>query len=730
MRIHFLFCFLLFQSFFIYGQGDFSKKELSIKKVKQSIKLDGKLNEIDWLEADVAKGFFQQFPEDSVPSRQDSEARFTFDNDNLYVSYVCFSESGDYIIESLRRDFSFGRNDNMSLYFDSFGDKTNGFTFGITPAGIQREGLLTNGEDISTDWDNKWYSKVIVEGDRWVAELKIPFKSIRYNDNLLEWNIQLLRNNLLTNERTVWNLVPQGFGPSSMAFSGSLIWIDPPPKSQRNVSLIPYVSSRVDRDFENNESTDFDFEAGFDAKVAVSSSLNLDLTVNPDFSNVEVDQQVTNLTRFELFFPERRQFFLENSDLFARFGFPQSRAFFSRRIGLDVPIIAGARLSGKIGTDWRIGLLNVQTQDGIDADGRILPNRNYTIAAFQRQVFSRSNISGLFINKHAFDVSDDQFGEGIFGDSTRFNRVWGLEYNLLTPNDRWEGDFFFFQSYSPVRGNENFAQGGFLRYRTQTFEIGWSNEFIGEDYLSEVGFVQRPGTYRIRPFTGYTIYPESKSINSHTFDLNYEYITNSDIDRIEENYGASYSINFLNTSRLRFDWDRNFVVLQDDFNVSRVSDDDIPVLAAGTSYMWNSFSIDYNDDRRKTFAINASGSAGGFFNGNLYRGTLELLYRLQPFLNITALIDYNRVEVPSDFIDTDFFLIGPRVELTFSDQVFLTTFVQYNEQDDNLNINSRLQWRFKPVSDLFVVYSDNYFPDGLARRNRALVIKLSYWINV
>jgi hypothetical protein len=727
LRASLIILFILSPVGLLLGKEVIPLKAVKIKKAIDEIVLDGEFNEDSWEQADVASGFYQWFPEDSVLAGYDTYVSFTFDQSNLYVAIKAITRSDKYIVSSLRRDWDFGNNENVSIYIDPFNDKTNGFTFGITPVGAQREGLLVNGARVSTSWDNKWYSKTKISEDNWTAEIRIPFKSIRYNDQLTTWNLQILRQNLVENEGSGWNVAPQGFSPSSMAFAGTLNWESKPPPAGTNISLIPYVATNTSKDFENDEPRNTAFDIGGDAKVALSSSLNLDLTFNPDFSQVEVDQQITNLDRFELFFPERRQFFLENSDLFAQFGFFRSRTFFSRRIGLNVPVIYGARLSGKIGSDWRVGLLNVQTQDGVNSDDELLPDRNYTVAAFQRQIFGRSNISGIFVNKQAFGID---LSEGPYGDSTDYNRVWGIEYNLLTEDDRWAGELNYHQSYSPIGNDQNWAQMGFIRYKTQTFELGWSHELIGEDYISEAGFILRPGTYRFSTFSEYNFFLRSKYINNMGPRGGIVFFTDQQWNRIEHLYRGEFQINFQNTSEFNIEWRNRFVQLQDDFNVSLVDIEGAPELPEGSEHNWNEVRISYESDRRRFFNYEIRTQIGGFFNGELYKTTLNLNYRFQPYVAIAALIDYNRVVLPEPYISTDFWLIGPRIEVTFTDKIFWTSFLQYNEQGDNFNINSRLQWRFKPVSDLFIVYTDNYFPENFAKKNRALIFKLSYWFNI
>ena len=220
------------------------------------------------------------------------------------------------------------KNDNFLLILDTFNDITNGFAFGINAAGAQWDGQQYDGGPVNLSWDNKWYSAVKQYDDHWSFEAAIPFKSIRFNNQLSTWGVNFGRMDLPSTEKSVWAPVPRQFPSIASAFTGQLVWDNPPAKTGSNISLIPYFLGGSTKDFENKKEPTYKKEIGFDAKIALGSSLNLDLTVNPDFSQVEVDRQVTNLDRFELFFPERRQFFLENDDLFNNIGLERIRPFF------------------------------------------------------------------------------------------------------------------------------------------------------------------------------------------------------------------------------------------------------------------------------------------------------------------------------------------------------------------------------------------------------------------
>ncbi len=349
---------------------DKSVHSLKIRKIDTKIVLDGSLDDEAWNGAQVAGDFMLNFPNDTLPPSVRTDVVMAYDDKNLYIAATLYEDGckEEFVISSLKRDYQFDQNDLFVVYIDPFDDGTNGFTFNVSPFNVQREGLVYNGQRVNQDWDNIWYSEVRIYDEKWVVEMAIPFKTLRFKDGAQKWKFNFGRNDRKRNEMSSWVPVPINFWISSLAYTGDATFEKPLKKNGPNISVIPYVASSVGRDNENNQSADLEADAGFDAKFALTSSLNLDVTGNPDFSQVEVDRQQTNLNRFELFFPEKRQFFLENSDLFSEYGFRNVRPFFSRRIGIakdtandNVPtrILAGVRLSGKINNEWRVGFLNM-----------------------------------------------------------------------------------------------------------------------------------------------------------------------------------------------------------------------------------------------------------------------------------------------------------------------------------------------------------------------------------
>lgn len=728
---------------------------LGIVKASGSIQLDGKLEEPDWTNAAVATNFFLNYPVDSLPPTYQSEARMTFDEHFLYVSFVCYDDSKPDIVQSLRRDIDWDRNDNIGIYFDPFNDYTNGFYFTITPFGVQSEGIISaGGQDgdgsFNNSWDNKWYSHATRYHDRWIAELAIPLKSFRYSHTSKEWNVTFLRNDVKRNQVSSWIATPIQFIPASFAYSGKLHWETSAPHAGANISLIPYVATVASQNIEENKPVSTSMTIGGDAKVALSPSLNLDLTINPDFSNVEVDQQVINLTRFEFQFPERRQFFLENSDLFSTPGYPDTRPFFSRRIGLvtdstgsakQVPILYGARISGKIGKNWRVGLLNMRTEEKASLG---LPDQMYSMAIVQRQIFSRSNIDFFIVDKQSLGLGSFQSGRFYQKDLIRkvgndtvlnlYNRVIGTDFNLVTKSNKWFGDFYYHQSIDDFHSSKNYSAGAFLGYRDRHLGVFFGNNTVGKNFVAETGYLPKMDVYP-GYWSGFgrvegTAYPKSKKIATMTSGIESNYTFIPDSIRTDLNLSVDFAINFLNTSNISLSLSNIYQRLTENF--SPLSPKVETKLLMGDPFHWNEFQIEYNSNTRKVFTYNLQASGGQFYSGKRqsYSGTLS--YRYQPYGSLSVTADYNSLQMGENFGDAEFLLIRPRLDFTLSTKLFLTTVLQANSRYESLNLNTRLQWRFRPASDLFIVYSyvDSKLPVTSKSSDQALVIKFTYWLNL
>jgi len=697
-----------------------NKYRIHIFQTDEKIIIDGILDEDVWSTAERARQFRRVLPIDTGYARAATEVMLTYDDEGLYVAAVCYDTlPGRRPVESLRRDWSFQVNDNFIVFIDTYNDYTNGFAFGVSAAGAQWDGQHGEGGFVALEWDTKWKSAVKNYPDRWVAEFFIPFRSIRYKSGVTEWGINFSRLDLKASEKSSWAPMPRQFPTANLAFTGGLVWDKPLPESGIRFSLIPYLLGKVSQDKGVDHGTNWDGSAGLDAKVILSTSMNLDLTLNPDFSQVEVDRQRTNLDRFELFFPEKRQFFLENSDIFADLGADEMRPFFSRRIGLDSPVLGGARLSGKVAEKWRIGLMDMQT--GIKDT---ITGNNYGVATIQRQLFSRSNLTAFMVNKEVLFTPDDTVDDGNGGH--HYNRVAGIDFNLATADNKWTGKFFYHQSFYPGMTGNTAALSGRLVYNTQTFRASLSQVMIGTGYQPEVGYIRRKGIYQGDAGAGYKFYPVSQRIANHGPEITAQYILDPDFAVTDYEIQFGYSVEWLNRSRFSADIEQGYVKLRRPFDPTNTGGEEIP---AGSDFSWTEVSANYTSDSRRLLTYDLGVRYGGFYNGTRLSLEGEAAYRVQPYGSLALATAFNRVSLPEPYNSADLVLIGPRLDITFTEKIFLTTFVQYNNQIDNLNVNMRFQWRFAPVSDLFIVYTENAYTENLQTKDRGLVVKLSYWFN-
>ena len=711
-----------------------------LNQVSSPVVVDGSVDEPAWQTTEVAGNFWMVLPMDTSRANVRTDVRMTYDDRNLYLSAVCYHGNvpGPYVVESLRRDWNFGRNDNFILFMDTFDDQTNGFTFGTNAAGAQWDGLLFEGGKPNLSWDNKWISAVRNYPNRDVVEMAIPFKTIRYKQGITRWGINFSRQDLKTTEKSAWAPVQRQFPTASLAYTGVLVWDQPPPQPGPNISLIPYALTGLSRDYQRGLANKSQFNAGLDAKIAITSSLNLDLTINPDFSQVDVDQQVTNLDRFELFFPERRQFFLENGDQFTNFGYATIRPFFSRRIGLGgVPIRFGARLSGKLDKNWRIGLMDMQTGR---VDNLGLPAQNFAVMALQRRVFARSNVGVLFVNKQSLAYSPNgnptEPNKPVY---SQYNRNFGVEYNLASSNNLWTGKALILKSFQPTSRGSDVVYAGNLQYISRQWLVGGQLEAVGKNYTAEAGYVPRRGYRRVLATAGHTFLPTGGRVQSHgPLTLSTFFFDPAGRRSDSESY-LSYLFTFRSRSTFTGWIATDYVRLLQPFDPTNTGREK---LATGTTHRWNAWGTVFTSKPQSLFTYGFTSRYGGYYaNGTRLNLTADAGYRFQPFVSLAVSASYNDIRLPQPWGRTKFWLVGPRFDVTMTNTLYLTTFVQYNEQQKNMNLNARIQWRYKPASDFFLVYTDNYLPafssqigqdvPGLfAVKNRALVLKWTYWWNI
>ncbi len=736
-----VFLLLLFSLVDVLGQSSAPQNQsdylLDVRPTTSEIIIDGDLKEEVWKNAALADNFWVSYPVDhqQVPDELQTEVRMTYDDQYMYFGITCYGDN-DYVIQTLKRDKDIARGDGFGLVIDPVNAKTNGFAFGVNAAGAQTEVLLSGltgnrnnrgPSSVNSAWDNKWFSEVKSYPDRWTIEFAIPFKSLRFKEDISTWGINFFRWESKTNSVHTWAPVPIEFWELDLGYTGALHWEKPPKRVKSNVTVIPYALGAVGNDYETEPTSSLnDAQAGVDAKIAVTSSMNFDLTVNPNFSQVDVDQQVTNLSLFNIRFPERRLFFLENSDVFEDFGIPPMRPFFSRTIGLDadrnpIPILYGARLSGNINNKLRMGLMNLQTKETTE-----YLSQNYTSFAFHQQVFSRSIVKGYFHNRTALNSPVEDY-----------NRNAGLEFIYRSTDGRTQAFGGGGKSFTPGLESQDYFYNVGAGYYNKSINLYGNLSGVGNNYVTDMGFVQgnmyydavrdtsiRVGYHHWYSNVAYTFYPKNEKIISHKLSNVYIVDVDSAMNLLNTQVRFSYDLNRVNTSSASISYQYREVALL--FPFSFLEDE---FLEPGM-YDNSSGQVNFNSDQRKTFVFSSGVMVGSFYGGIRTRYRVGLKYRVQPWGNFSLRLEQNDLYFPKPYSDGRFLLISPRMEINFSKSVFWTTFVQYNTQADNFNLNSRLQWRFLPMSDVFLVYSDNYALEFWGPKSRALVLKVNYWLNL
>ena len=747
-RYFLLFLFNLF-IFNLYSQTE--KRKIFAKKVDEEIILDGEMNELFWSDATPSSEFVQYFPRDTVKAELETEFRVAYDDNFLYIfSKMEDISSKKFILGDLKRDFFGGSIDYISFTFDTFLDETNGYNFGLSPYNIQREALLSDGGEINfnssgssrggfssfnINWNTKWYSGAKISDGYWTAEFKIPFNSIRYKTNSKIWNFNSHRGNSKVDEGSIWSPVQLGLSPVNLSLTGILEFEYPLKKSSQSVVLIPYLSGSGIRNKVSDPARDSDFDTGLDMKLALSSSLNLDLTINPDFSQVEVDEQRTNLTRFELFLPEKREFFTDNGDLFSNLGSREARPMFTRRIGIardsttsqyvQNPIIFGAKLSGKINDGLRVGILNMQTAK-LSSSG--IPSYNYGMAVLEKNILQNSKVSAFLINKQSlFNDKSNEYAH----DLNDFNRVFGFESKLQTNDTKFKSELYYHQSLDNNYYLGSNSYGANASYEERNFETNIYFWGVGENFNPEVGFVTRKDYVFLSPSFEYKFLPENNSLNSHGPGIDYEFYRNKENGLTDYDIDIDYNFRFRSSAYLVLKTNIIYTKLLEDFDPSR-SEDGVP-LAAFSEYNYINHRFYLGTSERNVFSVRLNGRAGEFFNGNIKNIGGTLTYKFPPFLNLSVGSQFNSLTFPSPYSDADFFSLNSKIDISFSSDLFFSTYVQYNNQLDNINVNAKLQWRFLPLSDIFIVYTDNYYaknPLFLDMKNRSFAFKINYWINI
>ena len=706
-----------------------------VKFTNQKIVIDGIDNETDWKIAEIKSNFWQWFPTDSLKALNQTEIRFLYDSNNIYVFIKCYEDENNTIISSLRRDM--GRFSDFFLFtLDTFNDLTNAYAFGGNSVGVKKDEIIFNGgrtlgKDSNWDWDAKFDLKTKVYENFYAAEMRIPLSSIRFSNNSKLWKYNVYRRRINDNEFSTLFRVPQEQSFINLSYSKPLVFEKPLGKSKTPITIIPYINLLKSNNFEIGRKTN-DFQYGGDGRIYIGTGLNLDVTINPDFSQIEVDDQIINLTRFALRLPEKRQFFIQNSDLFSGFGdIYENQPFFTRRIGVtkDIngntiqnKIHAGIRLSGKLTNKLRVGLLNMQTAED---EMNLIPSNNNTVLSFQQSIFSKSNFKFLFVNRQKTSENNSLLNQ------EKYNRVLGFDYNFISKDDKIRGKVFFYNTFSPSVNKEGFSTGGWINYNTRKNRFRTAFFKTTPNFTSDLGFTRR--TDFKKNYTSYNrvFYPKSKSIQSIEFGPQLYYIDKPGLNNqvTDRRFSANLSFNFKNMSGIDFEFTNSYIFLENNFDPTGANENS-PINRG--SYETRQIEMEYGSTNRRKFRFKSNINIGGYFNGEKYSISNDFNFRIDKLMQASLKFRYDKIDLPEPQNSVALFLISPKVDFTFSKNIFWATFVQYSNFSNSLGINSRFQWRFAPLSDLFLVYTDNsnYIENDFIPNFRTINLKITYWINI
>lgn len=705
---------------------------ISATRVPEGPALDGDVTgDPVWAAAVPATGFWQEQPDEGQPSTERTEIRIVYTADTLFLGVVCFDrEPGGIIVADSRRDAPLEDTDSFRIIFDTYRDRLNGFVFGTNPAGIEYDGQVTNegqgggglgrgqrqqmgaGGGFNLNWDGAWQVRSRITEIGWTAEFAIPFRTLRFPSGRDQvWGVNFQRNIRRRNERAFWAPIPRQYTLYRLSLAGSLTGLETP--AIRNLKATPYLLGSALESGARPVRRNLDRDAGVDLKYALTPSLVLDATVNTDFAQVEIDDQQVNLDRFDLFFPEKRPFFLENSGFFTVGNAGEVDLFFSRRIGIGpggepIPIRGGGRVSGKLG-QYNLGLLNMQTADYADR----LAGSNFTVLRVSRDLPNRSSVGALFTGRHGVgDLAADH-------DANRTYAVDGkigiLQHTVLSG--------FLSRTETPKFDGGDHAYNVRTRTNLPRFDLEFGYQEIAPGFNPEVGFLSRRGyrkpdarlMTRWRPRN----FMHLQEIRPHT---SYRAFFGFDDDLLETEYWHIDS-----HWQFKNSYEVHTGVNITEEGVRRAFEIYPGVWVPPGSYPHSEAQLAFMSNQGAPISLNLTSTIGGFFGGDRVSVTPTLRMRAGETLTTEVSYQRNAVDLPSGAFATN--LVRTRLSYSFTTRTFVQGLVQYNDRADLWSMNFRLGWLQDANTGLFVVYTDTRglydLFDRPERTDRSLVVKYS-----
>jgi len=687
-------------------------------RLAEPIVLDGRLDDPIYSQVKALTGFIQQEPLEGEPATEETEAWIFFDESALYVATRCWDSHPERMVANeMRRDNgNIPQNENITIVLDTFYDRRNGLMFQVSAlGGLRDQEVGDEGLNNNVDWNTVWNAKASMFEQGWTLEMALPFKSLRFKQAGPQvWSVNMRRTVAWKNERTFLAPIAASYGPRGVGrFSeaATLVGVEIP-GSSRNLELKPYALSTLTTDQTADEpySNDPDADFGFDAKAGLTRGLIGDFTYNTDFAQVEEDQQEVNLTRFSLFFPEKREFFLEGQAIFAFGGVQQLGGggsarpgiqnsdltpimFFSRRIGFTDegadPIRVGGRVAGRSGP-YRIGALNIQTR-GVE-NNPLIPATNFSVFRVRRDFLARSDI-GVIGTYRNTSLTEGAGSNSLFGVDGNFAFFQNLQVNAYyavsrTPLD--EGGSV---------GDDEESYVGNLTYAGDRYGLILEHLYVGQDFQPELGFLRREAFRRSFAQGRFSPRPQSiEAIRRFVFQGELDYIADPGGHLETKTSQGLFRIEFESADQTWVEYNRNFEFLPEEFEIS-----DGVILPVG-EYQFQDVRLVYVLGAQRLLPSTTTFRTGSFFSGDLTEATFNGRVELSRKFSLEPRVSFNWVDLPEGSFDTR--LVGARVTYTFTPRMYVSSFIQYNSRSDSMSSSVRFRWEYQPGSDLFVVYSE------------------------
>ena len=707
-------------------QGGDGRRAVMAVETAAPIVVDGALDEQVWRAAEPAADFVQAEPHEGEPATETTEVRVAFDRDALYIGVVC--RDGDAraaIVNDIRKDFTAGEQDSFEIILDTFADRRNGFVFIVNPAGAKSDAQIANeGREVNPSWDAVWSVATKRDASGWSAEIRIPFKTLRFERGANhEWGVNFSRRIRRKNEVDYWSPVPRAYNLYRASLAGTLGGL-PDASRGNNLRIKPWLAVDSTRP-SGGDAFDNGRHVGVDLKYGVTPSLTLDVTAKPDFAQAEADEQQVNLTQFSLYYPEKREFFLENSGTFYfgdipresrlgnnRFQPPEEEMllFFSRRIGLTsagdpIPIEAGGRLTGRAGA-YGVGLMTIET----NPEGAA-PADNYTVLRGRRDVLGASDVGAIFLSRQSTASGD-------------YNRVYGADANFRFHRALSLNSFITKSETPGVSGGELAGKGS----------IGWNANFlhtqysllsVGGNFRDDVGFIKRTGIRK--HFADFGIRPRPdrlrkygiRELHPHT---RYNIYTDQSNVKVTHSNHVAMAVFFENGANVEFAVNPRFERIAAPFSVRRDQ-----AFAAGT-YGWTEYNLLIETNHSRMASASLDFTTGGFWTGTQRSTKLGIVVRPSYHLSFDTALQRNDIDLPFPMHAFVTNLVTSRVGYAFNTRTFLDTLLQYNTDLRQFSANVRFDLIHRPLSDLFVVYNEQRLTDEPTPVNpgRGLIVKYTH----